>query len=175
MTVRMIPAALLIAAAGLMTAGCAQPAVMITVSAPVAPTAVEPAQPAPAASPPAANRIEVPILNLRNREGDIRCALFASSDGFPRERKKAIAGAEVPAEREHPACVFSGLPPGLYAIAVLADENRNGHMDFDLMWLPLEGYGFSNDARGIIGPPSFKAAQFYYGGGTLVVPIKLRY
>lgn len=176
------PAIILIVTLGLIVAARAQPAGAASAGPEprLAPAPAEP-QPAPAtpapssASPPAANRIEAPILNLRRRKGEVRCALFASADGFPDDSDKAIAGADVPATREHPACIFPNLPPGRYAIAVLADENENGRMDFNLLWLPVEGYGFSNDAMGIFGSPSFKAAQFYHRGRITIVPIRLRY
>jgi uncharacterized protein (DUF2141 family) len=38
------------------------------------------------------------------------------------------------------------------------DANGNGGMDFSLLGLPEETYGFSNGARALLGPPSFDAA-----------------
>jgi len=43
--------------------------------------------------------------------------------------------------------VFGGLPEGLYAIRSFADENGNGKLDTNLIGLPVERYGFANDAR----------------------------
>jgi uncharacterized protein (DUF2141 family) len=54
--------------------------------------------------------------------------------------------------------VFGGLPVGLYAIKSFADENGNGKLDTNLIGLPVERYGFANDARGRMGPPAFDAA-----------------
>ena len=56
--------------------------------------------------------------------------------------------------------VFGGLPEGLYAIKSFADENGNGNgkLDTNLIGLPVERYGFANDARGRMGPPVFDAA-----------------
>ena len=40
--------------------------------------------------------------------------------------------------------------------------------------IPKEGYGFSNNVTGLMGPPSFSKASFKYEG-TQVVKIKMRY
>jgi uncharacterized protein (DUF2141 family) len=53
---------------------------------------------------------------------------------------------------------FPGLAPGRYALRVFADENGNGKLDTNLMGLPTERYGFSNDAKGNRGAPGFDAA-----------------
>lgn len=44
-------------------------------------------------------------------------------------------------------------------------------------WLgvPKEGYGFSNDAKGVVGAPSFSAASFPYDGHNLDLTLTLQY
>ena len=54
--------------------------------------------------------------------------------------------------------VFVGLPPGRYVLKSFADQNSNAKLDTNLVGLPTERYGFSNDARGHMGPPSFDQA-----------------
>ena len=43
------------------------------------------------------------------------------------------------------------------------------------MGMPKEGYGFSNDAKGTLGAPSFEAASFSYNGQSLKMTIALQY
>jgi uncharacterized protein (DUF2141 family) len=43
------------------------------------------------------------------------------------------------------------------------------------MGKPQEGYGFSNDAKGTLGAPSFEAASFPYNGERLNMTIALHY
>ena len=55
----------------------------------------------------------------------------------------------------------AGLPgpaPGRYAVRAFADENGNGKLDTNLLGMPTERYGFSNDAKGNRGAPDFEAA-----------------
>jgi uncharacterized protein (DUF2141 family) len=72
-------------------------------------------------------------------------------------------------------CDFEDIPPGTYAIAVVHDENMNGKLDTNLLGIPTEGYAFSNDAKGLLGAPSFSAASFPYDGRDLELTISLHY
>jgi len=70
---------------------------------------------------------------------------------------------------------YQDIPPGTYALAVVHDENMNGKLDTNWLGIPTEGYGFSNDVKALLGPPSFSAASFQYKGGTLDLTISLHY
>jgi len=123
----------------------------------------------------AINRIEVNATNLRSSNGTFRCQLFNSPNGFPKDDHAAIAGSVARIKDRHAACVFPNLPPGNYAAVAMHDENDNGKMDYNMLGIPKEGYGFSNDARALLNPPSFDAAKFHYSGGAMSVPLKLHY
>lgn len=57
-------------------------------------------------------------------------------------------------------CTFNDLAPGKYAIAAFQDLNDDGEMNANMFGMPVEPYGFSNDARGQFGPPSFDDQLF---------------
>ena len=40
---------------------------------------------------------------------------------------------------------------------------------------PKQGFGFSRDAKGSFGPPSFEAAAYKYTGGSSVWPVHIEY
>jgi uncharacterized protein (DUF2141 family) len=126
-------------------------------------------------APPSKNVVEAQMLNLRNSEGVVRCAVWNAPNGFPRVAADKFAGVSAPIDGNNATCVFKDLPPGTYAMAILADTNNDGHMDYDFMGLPTKGYGFSNNVKGLLGPPSFDAASFRYDGGKLTLPIRLYY
>ncbi len=52
------------------------------------------------------------------------------------------------------------LPYGEYAIKVYHDENGNDKMDKRMFGIPIERYGFSNNARSAFGPPEYQEAVF---------------
>ncbi len=72
------------------------------------------------------------------------------------------------------AC-FVVSTPGIYALAVYHDENNNHHFDRSAIGLPVEGYGFSNNAATFLGPPSFASARFTVKPGDNHVTMRLRY
>ena len=116
------------------------------------------------------------ILNIRNSTGTVACALFESADGFPTEFLRSATNVMVIKIRKTQArCDFEDIPPGTYAIAVIHDENMNGQLDTNWLGIPNEGYGFANDAKSLLGVPSFSAASFQYDGRNLELTVSLHY
>ena len=70
--------------------------------------------------------------------------------------------------------VFEKVPPGTYAISVFHDANENGKLDSNFAGIPKEGFGFSNNAMGMFGPPSFGEAKFAFEGEKKI-EITLKY
>jgi uncharacterized protein (DUF2141 family) len=118
--------------------------------------------------------LSVEVGGVRGNRGRVAVALFDSSEAFP-DQKRALKGALAKIERERAVVRFVGLAPGVYAVAVLHDENQNAKMDFNFLGMPLEGYGFSNDASGTFGPPSFADAAFRLRPRNSKIAIRLRY
>jgi len=115
-------------------------------------------------------------MNIRNSTGTVACALFESPVGFPIEVLSSATNVMVIKIRKTQArCDFEDIPPGTYAIAVIHDENMNGKLETNWLGIPTEGYGFSNDATGMIGVPSFSAASFPYDGRNLDLTMSLHY
>lgn len=120
--------------------------------------------------------IHVEILGIRNSMGAVACALFEAPEGFPTEFLRFATNIMMVKVRATKAtCDFEDIAPGTYALAVIHDENRDGELATNLMGVPKEGYGFSNDAKGSLGAPSFEAASFSYNGQSLNMTIALQY
>jgi uncharacterized protein (DUF2141 family) len=121
------------------------------------------------------NEIRVEIVGLRNDKGLAVCALFSSAGDFPKKPEKAVARTSSVISNRHAVCDFPRVGPGSYAISVIHDENSNGKLDTNLMGIPREGVGASNDAKGHFGPPKFDAAAFRFPGGRLALTITINY
>lgn len=105
--------------------------------------------------------LELAIVNLRDGDGRVMVALFDRAEAFGRMVEgQRVAAALLPIDASGARMVIGGLKPGRYAISVVHDANGNGKLDSNLLGMPVEGYGFSRDARGTMGPPSFEAAAF---------------
>jgi uncharacterized protein (DUF2141 family) len=132
--------------------------------------------PAPSFAQSACTGIHVKILNIKNSIGTIACALFESPDGFPKEYLHFARNVVVIRIRDAEAdCNFVDIPRGTYAMAVVHDENMNGKLDTNLLGIPKEGYGFSNDAKGRFAAPLFSQASFTYDGRNADLTMRLRY
>ena len=57
--------------------------------------------------------------------------------------------------------ILEHMPYGSYSIKVFHDENGNSKLDKDILGVPTERYGFSNNARGRFGPPPFQQRCLY--------------
>ena len=49
---------------------------------------------------------------------------------------------------------------GTYGVKIYIDKNNNNKFDFNIIGIPKEQFGFSNDAISLLGPPSSKNASF---------------
>ncbi len=120
--------------------------------------------------------IHVKILDIRNSTGTVACALFEGPEGFPTEFLNNATNLMMIKVRDTQArCNFLDIPPGTYALAVIHDENMDGKLETNWLGIPREGYGFSNDAKAMMGAPSFEAASFPYDGQNLDMTIRLNY
>ena len=55
---------------------------------------------------------------------------------------------------------FDSIYSGRYAIQFYHDENQNGKLDLNLIGIPKESYGSSNDVKPVLGPPKFEKMLF---------------
>ncbi len=131
------------------------------------------AQDAGPASPP--DRIVVDASGFRSDRGHVRCALYASADDFPRHAERAVASVSATIRGARAVCAFLGVAPGTYAVSLHHDEDDEGDFDTGIFGIPTEGVGASRDARGSMGPPSFRDAQFEFAGGELELRVRMQY
>ena len=104
--------------------------------------------------------LEVEVANFKSTDGFVYLQLFDDEDNFLKEPvKREKIG---PFEGQSVTFVISDLPTGVYSASVMHDENANGEMDKGTFGIPLEGYGFSNNAKGMFGPPSFDDTKFEF-------------
>jgi len=112
-------------------------------------------------------------MNLKNSNGDILVGLYDKAAGFPRH---VLDGKVVKVTDNEMKVSFKDIKPGNYAVSVLHDENQNKDMDQTKLGIPKEGYGFSNNAMGVMGPPSFKKARVAVPNSTDTdITIKMKY
>ncbi len=105
--------------------------------------------------------VAVSVTGVKAHSGYIMAALYdeAGWGAAPVDATRVAAdGAVVALTLRAPA-------PGRYAIRLFHDVDGDGALDANLVGIPTEPFGFSNDAPASFGPPSFAAAAFEIGPG----------
>ena len=118
-----------------------------------------------------ADELTVRVDNIKEA-GEIHIAIYDSADAFEADRGEKGGAApgitQGTIEMVEPGSVTYRyeLPPGTYAIGIFHDANLNNRLDNYFFGVPREQFGFSNNARGFMGPPSFEDAAFSVEGKT---------
>lgn len=126
----------------------------------------------PSAGP---DRLTVRVEGLRSAGGQIAITLYpddsarfmASGGRIARVREAAAKGT---------VSVCVPLPgPGHYAILVHHDEDGDRRMDRNMVGLPTEGWGFSNNPTGPVGIPPFAKVRFEAKAGNSTIAVQVNY
>jgi uncharacterized protein (DUF2141 family) len=117
-------------------------------------------------------KLEVIITGFDNDEGDCWFAIDNSKEVY--ERKDTVwIGKILPIKNQEVIVVIDSLEYGEYAVRVFHDENRNGKIDTNFLGIPDEDYGYSNDASGWFGPPSWENAKFIFNKPEMTIEIEV--
>jgi len=115
------------------------------------------------------------VTGLRSDSGKVHVILFDRAKGYPTRPGKSTRKAVGSISGGVSIVTFKGLSPGTYAASALHDEDSDGRMKTNFIGMPKEGIGASNDARGVMGPPSFEAACVEVSAPRTTIGIKMRY
>lgn len=109
---------------------------------------------------------------LASKSGKVMIAVYDSAQGWSSGKPARVAQAA--ASDAEPAAKIVALPPGTYAVRAFQDVDGDGKMGMNPFGMPVEPYGFSNDAMPNMGPPSFDAATFTVKAGANAQVVHLR-
>lgn len=119
---------------------------------------------------PLCAEIVLTVSGVTTPQGSILIGIYTSQENF--NQKKVYREYKVTATAGSVTLNLDDLEPGWYMIAVFHDKNSNMVMDRTL-GIPAENYGFSNNAKGFMGPPSFEKAHFRYDGNPIKMTIHI--
>ena len=86
---------------------------------------------------------------------------------------QVVKQLKAPIKGNKTEAVLTDLAAGTYAIACFHDANADGKLNTSAMGIPKEAYGFSNNARGMFGPPDLKDQLVKLTpGGTAAFKVK---
>ncbi|APV48281.1 hypothetical protein BWI17_00450 [Betaproteobacteria bacterium GR16-43] len=123
-----------------------------------------------AAGPALATDVTFEVSGIEAPGGHILVVIYDEASFLKKPLKAArlnpVAGGKV-------SGVFRDVPEGTYAISAIHDENDNNKLDSNLIGIPTERYGFSNNPS-LWGAPKFSDAKVSVAGGTQHFAIQLR-
>ena len=113
--------------------------------------------------------LEIILTNIKN-PGNVFIAIYNNALDFSSDDDSSIR-ITYPVKDSVEKGQFSKkviLKKGTYAFKVFIDKNNNNKFDFNFFGFPKEQYGFSNDAMGVLGPPTFEDASFKLNSNTSI-------
>ena len=117
-------------------------------------------------------KLTVIITSFSNEEGNCRFALDNSKFVYEKDDTVWI-GKVLPIVNKQVVVVIDSLKYGEYAVRVFHDENKNEIIDTNLLGIPTEDYGYSNNASSWFGPPSWEKAKFIFNKPEMTIEIEV--
>lgn len=124
------------------------------------------------ALPATAADLIVRIDGVRTEQGQLLLSLVDSDAGWNNQAPPLVA-RQLAAQIGAVELVFPDLAAGDYAVMVFHDENGNGKLDTNLVGMPVEGYGFSNNPQ-VMRKPTWDESRFALAEDGQTVTIDLR-
>lgn len=104
--------------------------------------------------------VEVVVSNINTQQGTIELAVFDKPQLFLQKNKsikkysKAVRGNSIKIK-------VKNLPEGHYAISLYHDFNGDKECNLNVIGIPKEPYGFSNNFKPLYRQPNFEDCQFF--------------
>ena len=105
----------------------------------------------------APDNITLEIKQLRSAKGNLIIGVFKDGESFKNEKPFKRLTIQKPKPVKGSCAVSLTLEPGVYGISILDDENANDEMDYNMIGIPKEGFGFSNYYHTALSRPKFES------------------
>jgi len=115
-------------------------------------------------------KLIIKFNGMSSNNGNVKIAL-CNSDANYKNHKSPFIGKTIPIENNTATIEIEDLPYGDYAVKAFHDEDANDDLNTNILGIPVEDYGFSNNASGLFGPPSWEDAKFRFSDNNKIVEI----
>lgn len=99
------------------------------------------------------NILTIEISGISSNKGKVLLELRDGEDKF-------VKGLYAEIVNHKCILIVDDLKVGKYSFSYFHDENNNEKLDKNFLGMPIEGFGFSNNAKGRFGPPAFEKTVF---------------
>jgi len=112
-----------------------------------------------------AAELKINVSSIPSSQGHLLVALFSGEESYTSGKSQWSSRIKVSGDKEQ--VTFTNLPDGEYAVKMYHDENDNMELDTNILGIPSEGYGFSNN-KGQFGQPDYQDASFMVKKSTSI-------
>ncbi len=102
--------------------------------------------------------LTIEVTNIQKASGNLMIAVYDSKANFL--TKDVVKGAKFAIKSKGSQTFGIILPYGKYGISIYHDVDGDGKLATNFMGIPKEPIGFSNNAKGFMGPPDFDKVKF---------------
>lgn len=117
--------------------------------------------------------LSISFTNISEAKGSLYIGVYDSESSFLQEKKVVFKKVLPVRKKGSIELKISDLAPGFYAVSCFHDLNDNGKLDKNLVGIPSEPYGFSNNARPKFRAPKWEEAKFEIKSGENHIAIRL--
>lgn len=123
-----------------------------------------------------AEDVLITIKGIRSAKGNILMNVFTGDQEFKDKTPYKELKFSKKAIKDGVLTLKVSLPAGEYGLSLLDDENNNNEMDYNLIHMPKEGFGFSDYYHTGLSMPKYNDFDFKLEeGSTKKVTVKVRY
>jgi uncharacterized protein (DUF2141 family) len=115
--------------------------------------------------------LTVEVSGVAGPQGKVAVGAYDNAKSW---LNKPVKSVRVEAAAGTVTAVIPDLPEGVYAVIAYHDENGNERLDSNMLKIPTEPFGFSNNRMGMFGPPSFEDSSFKLPREGTRIAIKLK-
>ncbi len=119
--------------------------------------------------------LTIEITNIRFDKGWIRLGLYNHPEQYPVNPSRTFDFRKTSLKEGMMEIILDDILPGTYVISLLDDVNGNDQMDYKLIKIPGEGFGFSNNIKPRLKHPPYDHCSFRIPEGQSRIKIEMQY
>jgi uncharacterized protein (DUF2141 family) len=100
--------------------------------------------------------IPIIVKNIRNSKGRISIGVFKDASSFEKEKAHKIILVSKKDMINNTVKTTIEIESGIYGLSILDDENSDAKMEYNMVGMPKEGFGFSNYYHSGFTKPNYK-------------------
>ena len=117
--------------------------------------------------PPQEYKLTIKVSGIKKIKGNIITGMYNNNEDWLIVGKEFIKKVNQIHEVEE-TIIFKDLQKGKYAISLYQDEDQDDQIKKNIIGIPKEGYGFSNNVKPWFKAPSYKNAAFIVSNDTTI-------